>query len=261
MTRRTLRATGLGLVAALALLVSGCSEDETPPTAEESPTGASAAPAVELTSAADALAGTSFKFEMELGDELSGVGAADPAAGVGTVTLTVAEPTTGQVMEMEVIFTETDLWMNFGEMSAVLGASAPWMHLDLSRLGDGGVMGWQPGQADPANAAGMLAGIDNVERVDARTFRGEVDLSQVDGSAFADAVEDPAAAEAMPVTVTLDASGRLDTITMELPASDDLPAQTIRIRYFDYGTDVSVAPPPEDQVAPAPDLIYGMMTA
>src|SRR5690606_13193554 len=134
----------------------------------------------------------------------------------------------------------------------------PWMHLDLARLGDKGIMGFQPGQSDPANAADMLAGFENVEQVDARTFRGELNLSEVDGSSVADALDEPTGV--VPMTVALDSEGRLESITMEIPETDDMPAQTVRIRYFDYGTDVSINPPSEDEVAPAPDLIYGMFS-
>jgi len=257
-SNRTLRKAGVGLVAALALMVSGCSDDTEPKATDSAPTAPDSAPELSLLGAADALSGTSFKFEMELGDMMSGSGAVDPNTNMGTMTLTVSEPTSGQTVDMEIIFSDSDLWMNYGSMGAMLGASAPWMHLDLARLGDKGIMGFQPGQSDPADAADMLAGFENVEQVDARTFRGELNLSEVDGSSVADALDEPTGV--VPMTVALDSEGRLESITMEIPETDDMPAQTVRIRYFDYGTDVSINPPSEDEVAPAPDLIYGMFS-
>lgn len=262
-TQRIGRA-GLGLAAAALLALAGCSSGGgttgtgTDGTGTDG-TGTQDSPQLALASSADRLGDTSFKIEMQMGEMMTATGQMDPAAGAGSMTMNVGAE--GITMAIETIFTESDMWMNMGEMGALLGGEG-WLHLDMSKLGEEGLMGVKPGQADPANAAALLQGLGEVERVDERTFRGTIDLTRAPDSSFADdqvLAELGDGAQTLPFTATVDDEGRLSEFAIDMPAMATVPAQQMVVRYYDYGTPVEINPPPADEVSEAPDLFYGTM--
>lgn len=258
---RLIRRGGLGLLVALALAVTACAGEQTGDADQGVPatTGAPAAdPKLALASSADALQQEPFRMEMAMGDLMSATGAMDPAAGAGSVEMTIVAQ--GTELTIETRFTEADAWINLGDMGALLGAEAAWMHIDQSQLPEGGFMGVAPGETDMANTAEMLQSLGTVEQVDERTFQGEIDVSQGESGLIDEEMLSAMGDEAthLPFTATLDDQGRLASMVIEFPAMPDFPAGSLEIRYFDYGTPVEVSPPPADEVSEMPPEFYQM---
>jgi hypothetical protein len=254
-----IRRTGLGLLVALALAVTGCASGEGGnPDLGGPSSGQQADPKLALVGSTDALNQESFKMEMSMGDLMSASGAMDPAAGTGSVSMSIEAE--GMAMDIETIFTETDGWISLGEMGALLGVQTEWMHVDQTRLPEGGFMGVQPGDTDPANTAELLQGLGTVRQVDEHSFEGEIDVTQgrsdlLDEEMVAAMGED---ATTLPFTATIDDQGRLTSMVIDFPAMPEFPAQSMEIRYFDFGTPVEITPPAADQVSEMPAEFYQM---
>jgi hypothetical protein len=258
---RLIRGTGLGVLLTLALAVTGCAGEGGGPDAGAAPGNDQVAEAdakLALASSADALAQESFKLEMTMGELMTATGAMDPAAGTGNVAMTILAE--GVEMNLEVIFIGTDMWTNLGELGALLGAQAEWMHIDQGKLPEGGFMGVQPGKTDLANAAEMLQGLGEVERVDDHTYRGEIDVTKGDSSLFDEEMVAAIGEQAttLPFTATLDDQGRLTHLVIDLPPQPDFPAESMDLRYFDFGAPVEVTPPPAGEVSEMPAEFYQM---
>ena len=250
---RLMRRSALGLVTVLTLAVTACGSgnggggDGAGDTQGEDP-------ALQLTSSVETLNEETFKIEMTMGDLLNANGAVDGAGGTGRMSMTVG--TEGQALDMEIVFTESDMWMNMGELGAMLGAETPWMHVDLTQLGEEGFMGMKPGETDFAGAAQMLQALGEVEQVDDRTFEGEIDLTKAD-SAMIDE-ETLGGATTLPFTATLDEQGRLTQMEVDLPEAEGMPADNLVVRYFDFGQPVEITPPPAEEVSEMPAEFYQM---
>lgn len=250
------------LFAALTLAVAGCATDTEDPTADGANGAPDADPAVVLASSADNLAQEPFRFEMTMGSLLTADGAMDPTAGTASVTMTIVAE--GTEMNMEIIATEADMWANLGEIGAMLGAETEWMHMDLTRLGGEGFMGMKPGETDLAGTAEMLEGLGTVERVDDHTFEGVIDVTKGSSGLFDEEMISSLGEEAttLDFTATVDDQERLTHMEIALPPMPDLPedADSIEIRYFDFGEPVEVTPPSEDEVSEMPAEFYEMFT-
>lgn len=246
-----------GAAAALALAAAGCGGDG------DGDGGADADPTLQLASSAEALGEGPFKIEMNMGEMMTADGAVDPAAGSSEITMSLGDATMD--MEIRVISTENDIWMNMGEMTAMLGVETEWMHLDLSRLGPEGFMGVEPGASDPGNAAEMLEAMSDVEQVDDTTFEGVIDLTESAPGSFSDEAIAQLGEDAAEVafTASVDDQGRISTIEIDMPEMPDLPAgampDSLEVRYYDYGTPAEITPPPDDAVSPLPDEMYEML--
>jgi hypothetical protein len=262
---RTRRLTGstLGVLAAVAFAVSGCSESGTPgtgtgsgaPTASASASTGTADPAAAaaLGQAAAKLGTTSFKVTMTSGPGFRLIGLMDAPGGKGTGELAV----TGQNAEIRVktLIVGQDLYV---QIPGVTKAST-WTHVDVSRLPEGANVGLRPGQIDPANTADLLASSTDVQQVDPRNYRGTLDLTKVAGIAGVDQVTVDgygAAAQHVPFTASVDEQGRLSVLTIQLPAANGQQAQPLEVLYTDYGTTVEAQRPPAAQITEAPDSLY-----
>jgi hypothetical protein len=249
--QRLIKRSALGLFTALTLAVTACGSDNggggTGNNETEDPT-------LQLTSSVEALNEETFKIEMTMGDLLDGNGAVDAAGGAGQMSMTVGAE--GQTLDMEIVFTESDMWMNLGELGAMIGAETPWMHVDLSRLGEEGFMGMKPGETDFAGTTQMLQALGEVEQVDDRTFQGEIDLTQAD-SAMIDE-EMLGGTTMLPFTAILDEEGRLTQLEVDFPEMEGMPADNLVVRYFDFGQPVEITPPPAEEVSEMPAELYQM---
>lgn len=241
------RSGALGAVAALTLAVAGCGDGD-----------GTSDPNHRLTSSADALTEESFKIEMTLGEAMATNGAFDPDAGTSELTMVLGGGG-AMSMEIKIISTETDMWLNMGEFGAMLGAEQGWMHVDLGRLGPEGLMGVEPGGGDPASAWDMLQTASEVEQVDDHTFEGVVDLTQnapeaFDAEALAALDEDMTSVQ---FTATIDDQDRLNQLVIMLPDMPEMEgSSSLEIRYYDYGAPVEITEPPADQVSPMPEMLY-----
>lgn len=240
----------LGAAGALVLTLAACGGDE----------GSDADPALRLTSSADALADEPYRIEMTMGDLMSAEGSVDPAAGATEITMNMDMGVMS--MDMRIITTPTDAWMDMGEQfRSQLGVDATWMHMDLSRLPEG-ALNVEPG-GDPTNTVDFLQSAADVEQVDDRTFEGVLDLTESAPAMFDDDTISQLGDEATSVsfTATLDDQDRLSTLVITLPQVEELeaapvPFDALELRFFDYGADVQITEPSADEVQPMPELLY-----
>lgn len=258
-----LAGTGLGLLATATFAVAGCTGNGD--TATPGPgTSASAAPssstgpadpaaAAALSSATAALGTSSFKITMTAGPGMSLNGLMDAPNGVGTGTLNITG--NNAAIKVESLLVGQDLYVRVPGVTK----GDTWTHLDVARLPEGANVGLRPGQIDPANTQRLLTSTTDVHQVDARSYRGTLDLTKVAGVTGVDKVTVDgwgAAAHNVPFTAGLDEQGRLAALTIDLPAATGQQAQPLEILYTDYGTTVVAKKPAADKITEAPESLY-----
>ena len=137
-----------------------------------------------------------------------------------------------------------------------------WTHVDVSRLPEGANVGLRPGQIDPANTAKLLSSTTDVQQVDARSYKGTLDLTKVAGITGVDKVTVDSwgsAANQVPFTAGLDDQGRLSALTIQLPAANGQPSRPLEVLYTDYGTPVNVQRPAASEIIEAPANVYSSL--
>jgi hypothetical protein len=263
---RTRRLTGpaLGVLAAVALALAGCTDDGTAtPGSSASASGTPSAPAssgaadpsaaAALGRAAAALDNTSFKVTMTAGPGLKVTGLVDAPGGNGTAEL-VATGTNTEIT-VKTLLVGQDLYV---QVPGVTKAGT-WTHVDVSRLPQGANVGLRPDQIDPANTARLLTSTTDVRQVDSRSYAGTVDLTKAAGLAGIGQVTIDnygAAAQNVPFTAGLDEQGRLSAVTIQLPPVNGKASQPLEALYTDYGTTVTVERPAVTEVVEAPNELY-----
>jgi hypothetical protein len=251
MQTRRLATTGVALVAALGLGLTGCGNktDADTPAASGS---ASAAPATsapadalgELTAAAQKLNENSVRIKIE-STVLSGGGVLDPVKKTGDMTLGL-----GPQGKFRILMAGDDAYL---KVTGLAGLPKKWMHMDATKLGASGQLNLMP-DGDPGGAQKMIKTVVDVRKTGDNSFAGTLDYTRTlssdkDIAALGDK------AKAVPFTAKTDAEGRLSEFAIDtsvLQAS----LGTMTTTYSDFGTAVRVTPPPaaETQEAPA-DLI------
>ena len=260
---RTRRLTGsaLGVTAAFALAVSGCSEGagtaqpgpSATPSASASSSAADPAAASALGAAAATLGNTSFKLTLTAGPALKMTGTVDAPNSRGAATLNATGPNTDITVQTRLV--GEDLYV---QVAGVTKAGT-WTRIDGSRLPEGANIGLRPGQIDPANTAQLLTSTTDVRQTAPGSFEGTVDLTKVAGVAGVNKVTVDgygAAAEDVPFTAGLDEQGRLSALTIQLPPVNGQQAQPLEILYTDYGIAVEDLTPAPSEVVEAPDNLY-----
>ena len=251
----------VGIFAALTLAVTACGSGDGSDNGgansggDRGTTDTGVEPALQLASSVEALAEESFKVEMSMGEFLTATGAVDGPRHAARIAMSTGME--GQSLDVEMIVTEADMWMNMGDLSFLLGVEAPWMHLDTSRLGGEGFMGVKPGEVDFAGTAEMMKALGDVERVDDTTFRGEIDLTRAGDTVLDEQML--AGQTTLRFTATLDSQGRLTEMRVDFPEMEGLQADALVVRYYDFGQPVDISPPPADQVGEAPEELYQML--
>lgn len=242
-----------GIIAGLALAVTGCATGGTTGQA----TGDD--PALLLRSSAEAIGDQTYRMEMTVGALMTATGSVDPATGAGEMTMTFTQGGTG--LEIRIVFTEADMWMNAGELGELLGAGTPWMHVDLSRLGPDGFMGIEPGAADPSGATRLLRGLDDVRQIDDHTFEGEIDLTGASTAMLDERSLAMLGEDSVPFTATIDDQDRLTHLSVDFPQVEGAEGlvDTVEVRLSDFGAPVEITPPPADQVSPVPEELYELL--
>ena len=242
--------------------VAGCTADGTatpgvsgtPSAAPSASTGvADPAAAAALSTAAATLGNTSFKITMTSGTALSLTGLMDAPNGKGTGTLQLKG--SGAAITVQSLLVGQDLYVR---VPGVTTGDA-WTHIDVERLPEGADIGLRPGQIDPANTARLLTSTTDVQQVDARSFRGTLDLTKAVGVTGIDKVTVDGwgdAAGNVPFRAGLDEQGRLSELTIDLPAVAGQQAQPLEILYTDYGTTVVADKPAAASVTEAPEELY-----
>jgi hypothetical protein len=258
---RPLTGVGLGVLATVALALSGCANDSATPGVAASGTPAPAtssaaadpAAASQLGQAAAALGTTSFKITLTSGPGVKLIGLVDAPGNKGTATLTLSGPNAN--LELKTLLVGQDLYVQIPGITK----AGTWTHLDVSRLPAGANVGLRPGQIDPANTAKLLSSTTDVQQVDARSYKGTLDLTKVAGITGIDQVTVDglgASASRVPFTAGLDDQGRLSELTIQLPAANGKAAQPVDVLYTDYGTPVTADRPATTEITEAPDNVY-----
>jgi hypothetical protein len=256
---RTPRLAGLGLatLATAAFALAGCDNGGGAPPAASAPaptataSSASAADpsAVSALSKATALLGTSsFTITATSGTGFKLTGAIDPPNGNGSAQLTASGP--NAEVNIKTLLVGKDL---YAQVPGITKAGT-WTHLDVSRLPPGANVGLRPDQIDPVNTANLLGAATDVHATGASSYAGTLDLTKAAGLAGLTQVTIDgygAAASKVPFAATLDAQGRLDTLTINLPQGDP-----IEVRYAGYGAPVTVTRPAASEITEAPDSFY-----
>lgn len=178
---------------------------------------------------------------------------------------------------MEMIQDGPTLYMRSPLLASVAGASRPWIKLDVSTLGglgDGGTNPFGATQGDPSRMLEMLAGASDAvvqvgrEQVDGTStthYRAEVSMDRaIDRlparqrdqlKPMAGQFAQLTGARTFPVDVWIDGAGLPRKVQMALEIRGTatgvtVPAltMTMTLELSDWGTPVTVTPPPADQV-------------
>ena len=257
---RRLAVAGVAVFAAAGLL-AGCGAKKgndvaASPTAKASPSPTLAlAPKDALLASTKSLATTSYKFTIK-SDSLNGSGTADPVK--KAVTLQAVGQESGASIKLDFIGIAPDLYakVDLGGLNSQLGISTDkYLHIDSTRLGANpslpiGIDG------DPANVAGVLAGLNDVKTSDGKTFTGTVDATKMTGDRVpdSDAVRKAGdKAKAIPFTAVLDDQGRLTDLKVDGASID--PQLAFEATFAGFGSVATIAKPDAAQVVEAPDAV------
>ncbi|GAA2682000.1 LppX_LprAFG lipoprotein [Actinoplanes palleronii] len=262
---RTPRLAGLSVAAAAAAFAMvGCTNGTTPVTSASGTPAASAAsiaptssadPAAvkALSDAAAALGDTSFKMTMTSGAGFQLTADIDAPKGNGTAEMSAKGANTA--LTVKTLLFGQDLYAQIPGITQ----GDTWTHLDMARLPDGANIGLKPGQIDPANTANLLSATTDARMSGEGSYAGTLDLTKAAGVAGVDKVTVDgygADAQKVPFEATLTKDSRLDTLTLNLPAVNNTPAQPLVIKYSDYGQTVTAQRPPAGQITEAPAGVY-----
>jgi hypothetical protein len=260
---RTTRLTGIGLgvLAAVALALTGCADNSATPgaAASDTPTPATSSAAADpaaanqLASAAAALGTTSFKITLTSGPGVKLTGLVDAPGSKGTATLGLSGPNAN--LQLKTLLVGEDLYVQVPGITK----AGTWTHVDVSRLPAGANVGLRPGQIDPANTAQLLKSTTDVQQVDSRSYKGTLDLTKVAGITGLDQVTVDglgSAASKVPFTAGLDDQGRLSELTIQLPAVNGKASEPVDVLYTDYGTAVTADRPAPAEITEAPANLY-----
>jgi hypothetical protein len=195
-------------------------------------------------------------------DGFTGTGVADPAAKKTSMSAKGSQDGVN-ISSIDFVLIEPDLWLkiDLGKESRTLGIPSQYMHIDQTKMKDKSAFGFSAGDNDPAESDKLVKGVVDAKRVDDRHYTITLDLTKTNSSSINEKVLTQLGdkAKAVPGTVTLDDQGRLSEITVDLSAVD--PAATVKVTYSDYGTPVTVNPPPKSQTIEAPAAVYGMFNS
>jgi hypothetical protein len=258
---RTPRLAGLGLVtmATVALAVAGCGDNTTGTSTSSSAgtaapcatTSADPAAAAKLSQAVEQLDQTSFTLTASSGSGFRMTGSIDAPNGKATAQLTASGP--NAEINVKTILIGQDL---YAQVPGITKAGT-WTHVDGARLPANANIGLRPGQIDPVNTANLLKATTDVRATSDTGYAGSVDLSKAAGVAGLGQVTIAASnapVQNVPFTATLDAQGRLSTLTVNLPQSEPL-----QVTYANYGQPVQVTAPAANEITEAPDSFYSSL--
>ncbi len=262
MKPRCLAILGLGLLASAALAVAGCAPQ---PTAKDG--GGTSSPSAPPTPAnpKDAVLGstkalrqTTYKYTVST-NGITGSGVADAAAKKTTVSLQSARG--GTTFKVDGVVIGADMWIKIDWGSGAnqaLGIPTKYMHTDPSKYKDRSNIPFGAGGGDLGDAASLFKGLVDAQRVDNRHYTITLDLTHADTPAVDKETLTKLGdkAKAVPGTVTLDDQGRLSEVNVDLSAVN--PAASVKVTYSDYGSAVTVNPPPASDTVEAPQSVYDM---
>jgi len=279
MSRRPRFATLPALLVVLALAAPGCGADGAGPLTLDSFADAADRTREEGSSRVEIV--TTMEMEMqEQSMQMSGEGVFDYAANRGTMTMTLPE---ADEVEMRVDGTVAYVRVPEGEETG-LPEGVSWIRIDAAAHG---AQAGQFGQIDQQNPGRMLdylhaaedepeeVGREEVRGVETTHYRAQVNLEEMAEQELEQLPEEQREQQrqqleqlremltepTIPVEVWVDDDGLLRRMTMEMtleaPGLEGQPTEmrmTMRMELFDYGVDVEVETPAEDEVVDYDEL-------
>lgn len=177
--------------------------------------------------------------------------------------------------EAEVVFDRMILYLRFPSLAGNLPEGREWIRLDLGKLGEmQGIDLAQLSQLnqDPSQLLDYLratsseieeVGEEDVRGAPTTHYRARIDLDKVPEQAPEDAraavrasvdvLKQRLGSSTLPVDVWLDGEGRVRRFRQAILAEGSDVELTIEL--FDFGTDVDVAPPPENKTVDLAELL------
>ena len=211
------------------------------------------------------------------GQSFTMVGKGEFADQRGRMTFDLSDQA-GQQLSMEMIFDQLVIYMKFpSELGAQLPAGKSWVKMDLEELSreEGIDLAelMQAGQSDPTQALQYLRGAsDDFEKVGEEEirgvgtthYRGTVDLRKAAGQLSegaresVDRIVELTGESSFPFDVWIDEDGLARRIKYEqsLPTAQGSNATMgMTMDFYDFGVEVEVEPPAEDEVVDLQELI------
>jgi hypothetical protein len=184
------------------------------------------------------------------------------------------------VGEVEMIFTESILYMKMPFLTQLLPEPKPWIKVDLEAARRGGASVGQLeqlGQSDPMHVLELLGGTTrDVDDLGSESVRGtktthyRTVLDLVRAAQDASGAARPSVyglmqrtgAREMPADVWIDRDGRMRKMIYRVeltpppgtPAPPDPDTMSVAMELYEFGIDVRVAPPPEREVVDLVEL-------
>lgn len=256
MLKTRLCAVGVGLLAAATFALAGCS-DKTPAGGGTTPptTSAPQADAKDaFIEAANKLNDQTVKIETKMQGVvgMTSTGQVDPAA--KTASFVTDMSIAGTQMKMTMIAIDADVWM---KMSGAPGMPDKWMHLAADKVKAGSTLDLLK-NGDASGAEDLASTVVEVQRDGASGFQGTMDLTKSKslGEDMLKELGDKGAA--VPFTATVDAEGRLSSMTVDMEAA--VPGSgKITSTYSGFGDPVEVTKPASSEVIEMPAEILAAM--
>lgn len=249
---RRLAVGGLAVLASATFALAGCAGSSSGAGGDSASATPSPAPKEALQAAVKQLSQTTYTYTA-IGPGLNGHGAVDPVGKKFSLSL----------MSMDFVLIGSHLYakMDWGAENSISGIPTKWMHLDPAKLGKDAPPHLDPSAIDPTQTSALFGGLVDAQRVDATHYNATFDLTNAGDSSLN--AESPTLkklgdiAKAAPGTVTLDEQGRLTSLTIDLSSVDsDL---SIKNTFSDYGSPVSLSPPPPADTVEAPTSVYEVL--
>lgn len=283
---RSLRRTVLSAAAALALLVSGACSDDGKGAGSPSAAQAALAGAPDKTIAAgSASIAVKASVEGQTRGTFAGTGAFAFESEKGRLELDLGPLGLAGASKTEVLLDGDVVYLKLGGALPGLG-SRPWVRIDLRSLGKGqgdAIEALRQLRAnDPravinelrgATGDAAVVGTESVRGTATTHYRATVDLDKAASSSPAGARGEVAevarqlGTSKLPMEAWLDDGGRIRRLGYTIDLADlaeGAPAKgagvgtvVATLELFDFGTDVTVTPPPGDQVTDLAQLLGG----
>ncbi len=185
----------------------------------------------------------------------------------GRMTLTVTD--SGRTEKTDLAFDGTMYYVKLPPAGqAGLPAGKDWIRVDVAEFSPGGPQEdlssfLQFAQTNPANALGFLrgasddmveAGTEEVDGVQTTHYKGTADFQKVADEAgdlgpVYEQLLEVSDFDSIPIEVWIDDDGRARRLTYELPVPEARGGgtATITLEFTDFGADVDVTPPSDDE--------------
>jgi hypothetical protein len=244
-------------LAASALLVTGC--QDVVDAADPPPT-----PAEKLRDAVPDGSQGSFRYTMK---ELEGdaKGEVNPKDKRMTYTAIYKDKDLGFGMTIAIVIIDQQAWtkVTFSNTKGITGLPKlppKWLELDTSKVDDPKDVRYT--HPDPTGAVVLFDHIVDATETSQGAFKGTVDLAAAAEVEVVDAEALTALGEkakAVPFEAAVDATGRLTSLAIDVPAAGKAAAFRWEATFSDYGTAPEVKEPPAAQTVPAPPEAYDLL--